>query len=272
MAADQSVVGSVAYAIGDVVALRGAGEPFQLTAGQRVLASDTVMTGESGRVRLSMLDGSTIYLGRQSRVRISEYQTRNRSLVSGLFDMLWGKARFVVARLKAADSSFSVRTSTAVLGVRGTNFIVSLDRPANVAGRERARQLRPNPMPTTALLEEGRISVRPLPKGGEMFLRAGQMALVGVDGRVTVRPFTQQELKLFGRDLTADVPSDGIVPPPMVKPKVTVPVVVRPPSVQWGTTTVTTGGGGRTQGAPTTTTIHVPVAVQPPVITQVPAQ
>ena len=269
VAKEHSVAGNVDYVSGEVVVIRSAGE-MPLASSQLVFSSDTIITGETGRVRLSMRDGSTIYVGHLSRINIADYQLKNKSLLSGLFNMLWGKARFVVNHLKSIDASFSVKTSTAVLGVRGTNFIVSLDRPANVSGRLEARDIRPDPMPTTALLQEGRLAVKALPKGGEILMKAGQIAVVSKDGKVSVRPFTQEELKLLGKDIS-DMEAPGSIAPPVIgKPKITVPVVVKPATVQMGTVVIQTGGG-RAQTFPTSTTIQVPVSVQPPVIVQVPA-
>jgi len=264
-AANHSVAGNITYVSGDVVVLRGDNEE-PLVKNQLVFSSDTIITGKFGRVRLSMRDGSTISIGRLSRISISDFHVKNRSLMSGLFNMLWGKARFVVSHLKLANASFSVKTSTAVLGVRGTSFIVSLDMPENVIGHLNARQIRPDPMPTTTLLNEGRLAVKALPKGGEILLKAGQLAVVGKDGKIKIRPFTPQELKLLDMEFS-DTPGSAAMAPPVIgKPKIMVPTVVQGPSVQMGTTVIP---GGRAQQAPTT--IQVPVSVQPPVITMMPA-
>jgi len=270
MAREHAVAGNVDYINGEVVVIRNDGE-MPLAFGQLVFSSDTIITGENGRVRLSMRDGSSIYMAHMSRINIDDYQVKNKSLVSGLFNMLWGKARFVVNHLKRIDSSFSVKTSTAVLGVRGTNFIVSLDRPANVEGKLKAGGIKPDPMPTTALLEDGRIAVKAVPKGGEILLKAGQLALVGTDGKVTVRPYTPEELKLLNPEFSGTATPGAFAPPVIGKPKFTVPVVVKPATVQMGTVVIETAGGRATQGLPVSTTIQVPVSVQPPVIVQVPA-
>jgi hypothetical protein len=268
MAREHAVAGNVDYISGEVVVMRSEGE-MPLAAGQLVFSSDTIITGENGRARLSMRDGSTIYIAHQSRINIADYQVKNKSLVSGLFNMLWGKARFVVNHLKRIDASFSVRTSTAVLGVRGTSFIVSQDLPANVSGRLKVRDIKPDPMPTTTLLEDGRLAVKAFPKGGEILLKAGHLALVGTDGKVTIRPYTPEELKLLNSEF-ADAGGPGTIAPPIIgKPTITVPVVVKPATVQMGTVVIQTGGG-RAQTFPTSTTIQVPVSVQPPVIVQVP--
>jgi len=275
--ADQSVAGSVAYVSGEATLLRGS-EQLPLAFDQLVLASDSIVTGESGRVRLSMRDGTTIYVGRMSRINLTEYRVRSGSMVSGLISMLWGKARFVVSHLKSAESSFAVKTSTAVLGVRGTDYGISIEPPSNARTDSLKLEVTPSREPTTVFLKDGSVSVQPVTRGGEILLKPGQVATVGTDGKVFVRRYTPQELRLFEDDLNGSPSSAAaptIAPPVIDKPKVMVPVVVQPPTVQYGPTDIVLPGAGgvpgRTNPNQITTTIQVPVSVSPPVITQVPA-
>ncbi len=124
-------VGKAVHVSGDVYVIRGA-ERLVLTEGDGVLAADTVMTGSRGRVSLLMHDDSRIHVGRLSRLSLSDYALKEKSLVSGALDLLWGKVRFFVARL-SDGSGFSVSTRTAVLGVRGTEFVVIVPVPEGVA-------------------------------------------------------------------------------------------------------------------------------------------
>ena len=87
---------------------------------------DLVVTKPKGRVRLELIDESRMTLSSDTKIEISEslYSRKKKSRFS-FIRMAIGKARFVVKRL--ADlrrSRFKVRTSTAVIGVRGTEFIV----------------------------------------------------------------------------------------------------------------------------------------------------
>ncbi|MCF7822266.1 MAG: FecR family protein [Mariprofundaceae bacterium] len=122
--------GRVTYIKGDAFVIRNA-EQLSLTEGSRVFSSDTLVTGESGRISLVMRDDSKIFVGRSSRIDVSEYVVKEKSLISGAFDMLWGKVRFYVASVNKG-SAFSVSTKTAVLGVRGTEFLVTVPIPGGI--------------------------------------------------------------------------------------------------------------------------------------------
>ena len=62
-------------------------------------------------------------LGSRSRVAIPVYKvTPEGNLEKGFFDLLWGKARFLVAKVASGKKDFSVKTSTATMGIRGTQF------------------------------------------------------------------------------------------------------------------------------------------------------
>ena len=122
--------GKVTYVAGDAFVIRDA-ERLPLTEGEVVFPSDTLVTGQSGRITLHMRDDSKIYMGRLSRISLSEYALKENSLISGGFSMLWGKVRFFVAKLNKG-SEFSVSTETAVLGVRGTEFLVIVPIPGGI--------------------------------------------------------------------------------------------------------------------------------------------
>ena len=124
-------VGKVTYVSGDTFVIRDA-ERLPLTDGDALFPSDTIVTGKRGRVMLYMRDGSRLHISRLSRLSLSGYRFKeDDSLVSGAFNMLWGKVRFFVAKLNKG-STFNVNTSTAVLGVRGTEFLVVVPIPGGI--------------------------------------------------------------------------------------------------------------------------------------------
>lgn len=122
--------GKAAYVSGDAYVVRG-GERLPLAEGDSVFSADTVITGDKGRVTLHMRDESKIHVGRLSRIDLSNYTLKEKSLISGAFNVLWGKVRFFVAKL-SEGSDFKVGTKTAVLGVRGTEFIVMVPIPEGI--------------------------------------------------------------------------------------------------------------------------------------------
>ncbi len=183
-------VGRLAYVHGAVVVERGAArEPAE--RGRLVYRNDIIVTGSGGRAKLVMSDGSRVYVGSRSRIEVSDYATRGNSLLSGAFNMFWGKARFFVNKLVTRNSRFQVRTSTAVLGVRGTSFLVDQPMPEGV-GDSGAFSMsfedfsRRYPVGSQVILLTGRIEVK-LPSGKSIQLNAGQAAEIGKGGKIKIR-------------------------------------------------------------------------------------
>jgi hypothetical protein len=90
---------------------------------------DTIVTPEKGRIRFELNDGSVVTLSSRTRLVISRSvynpDEKNRSSFLG---MAVGKARFWVTKLAEFRlSEFKVKTRTAVVGVRGSDFIIRAD-------------------------------------------------------------------------------------------------------------------------------------------------
>jgi hypothetical protein len=92
---------------------------------------DTIQTMKESRVQILMEDDSLINLGENAKIHLKEYlyaPEDNRR--SAALDLLSGKGRFIVGKLFAGrDSKFQVNTSTSVIGVRDTHFIVWVVSP-----------------------------------------------------------------------------------------------------------------------------------------------
>lgn len=120
--------------VGEVVYVRGAvsierGRVIRtLYQGHTVLRNDVIVTGDGGRVKLRMADGTKVYVGSKSRLGLKDYTMKQGNLLNASFHMLWGRARFFVHKLTSRRSHFRVRTSTAVLGVRGTSILAEVNR------------------------------------------------------------------------------------------------------------------------------------------------
>ena len=87
---------------------------------------DTIVTQEKGRIRFEMNDGSTLTMGSSTKLVIdrSVYDVKKKSR-SSFFRLALGKARFWAKKLMDfKHSRFKVRTPTAVVGVRGSDFII----------------------------------------------------------------------------------------------------------------------------------------------------
>jgi len=87
---------------------------------------DTIVTQEKGRIRFEMNDGSILTMGSSTKLVIdrSVYDVKKKSRFS-FFRLALGKARFLAKKLvDLRYSKFKVRTPTAVIGVRGSDFII----------------------------------------------------------------------------------------------------------------------------------------------------
>ena len=87
---------------------------------------DTIATQEGGRIRFRLNDGSTLTMASTTELVInrSVYDPTKKSR-SSFLGMTLGKARFWVSKLMGFKrSEFKVKTETAVMGVRGSDFVI----------------------------------------------------------------------------------------------------------------------------------------------------
>ena len=114
--------------IAEVVKMRG--EVTQLSPGARMaravgigdkfLEDTSILTGPKSFVKIKFVDNSEINLGPESKIVITEMKKKS----SGIISLLKGRIRTVVVKDSARPNSnkFYVKTRTAALGIRGTDF------------------------------------------------------------------------------------------------------------------------------------------------------
>lgn len=115
--------------IGHVVVVHeDTGQAFFAAAGDAVFKHDAIFTLEDARCRIKFTTDDIITMGEKARIGISEYiDDRVRKKKTSIFSMLRGKAMFYALRLfKYRSVSSSVKTPTAIIGVRGTKFGVEV--------------------------------------------------------------------------------------------------------------------------------------------------
>lgn len=113
---------------GPVTVFDGSSEK-PLLPGQAVAATDRVSTGPGGSASLVLRDGTVIVLGPDSRMELREFAfdstTYQGSLVVGV---LRGTMRMVSGLIrKTRPDAVRIETPTALIGIRGTDFIVDVD-------------------------------------------------------------------------------------------------------------------------------------------------
>jgi FecR protein len=94
--------------------------------GDALRAGDRIATGKDGAASLMLKDGTLLTLGPNSTADLSQFQFDSTTQDGNLLvELLQGSVRVVTGLLaKINPERFKVKTPTAVVGVRGTDFIV----------------------------------------------------------------------------------------------------------------------------------------------------
>ena len=120
-------IGQVKTESGKVIVERGgAGKP--LAIGERVFVSDTIVTAD-GTVGITFADNSMMSLGPYSRLSLDQFKF-DATTQNGVFNTSLQKGTLAVKSgqiVRQTPEAMHVRTPAALLGVRGTEFVVSAD-------------------------------------------------------------------------------------------------------------------------------------------------
>ena len=118
--------GRIKVVKGQVIVQR-AGQALPATPGLQLRAADEVRTGADGSVGITMSDNSTLSAGPNSVLALDRYSF-DTTTHQGRFDSSLRQGTLAVISGKIAKQSpesMTVRTPAAILGVRGTEFVVS---------------------------------------------------------------------------------------------------------------------------------------------------
>ncbi len=121
-------IGQIKVAKGQVAIERG-GQSVPAQVGARVQEGDVVRTGSEGSVGITMADDSLLSAGPDTVLALDRYAF-DPTTQRGRFDASLNKGTLAVISGRIAKQSpdaMSVRTPAAILGVRGTEFVVSTD-------------------------------------------------------------------------------------------------------------------------------------------------
>ena len=93
-----------------------------LKLGDIISEGDTVMTGSKGELHLAMEDGGQLALRPNTRMQILKYKAEGGKNDTSVFNLLQGAMRSVTGWIgKFNARNYQIRTSTATIGVRGTD-------------------------------------------------------------------------------------------------------------------------------------------------------
>jgi hypothetical protein len=119
-------IGQIKIAKGQVTIERG-GQAIPATPGARLQAGDVLKTGADGSVGLTMSDNSLLSAGPNSVLSLDRYDF-DATTSQGQFDTTLTKGSLAVISGRIAKQSpeaMKIRTPASILGIRGTEFVVS---------------------------------------------------------------------------------------------------------------------------------------------------
>jgi hypothetical protein len=119
-------IGQVKIAKGQV-SIERAGQVIPASSGARLQPGDVLKTGADGSVGLTMSDNSLLSAGPNSILSLDKYEF-DPTTSQGQFDASLQKGSLAVISGRIAKQSpeaMKVRTPSSILGVRGTEFVVS---------------------------------------------------------------------------------------------------------------------------------------------------
>ena len=125
-------IGQIKKLRGDVHVVR-AGQSMPAAASMKVQAADTVKTGKDGSVGITLTDNTMLAAGPGSVLVLSRYAF-NSTTHQGEFDATMNRGTLAMVSGKLAKQSpqaVRVKTPAALLGVRGTEFYVSVEGGEN---------------------------------------------------------------------------------------------------------------------------------------------
>jgi FecR protein len=114
-------IGSINAASGQTLLLRdGASVPANVN--DAIRATDVIRTGEGGRLRVALKDGSTLIVGASSELRVALHDTDAQKT---LVELLHGHVRVHVQAITKHGGVFLIRTPTAETAALGTELEVA---------------------------------------------------------------------------------------------------------------------------------------------------
>ena len=124
-------VGQIKVAKGKVHVERD-GNRLAAAVGMPIRQSDTLITGADGSAGVTFSDNSLLSTGPNSILVVDQYKF-DSTTHAGKFDASLKKGTLAVVSgkiVKQSPGAMRVRTPAAIMGVRGTEFMVQVDQPA----------------------------------------------------------------------------------------------------------------------------------------------
>ena len=126
MALASSVIGKVFVSKGSVTAVSDQGRQTALVKGSEVFLFDTIITAEDSFLVVKMNDGTKLTLRPKTEITLDNF-SEEKGNEKATIGLLKGGLRTLTGSIgKKRPDQFLLKTPTATIGIRGTNFIVRI--------------------------------------------------------------------------------------------------------------------------------------------------
>ena len=125
--ADGPQIAQVKTVSGDVVIVRGAAR-LAATRGDPLFEKDTIETGADGSIGITFIDNTVMSAGPNSEVGLEEYRFDSSNFRGAMLtDIHEGTLSMISGDIaRSAPGAMKVKTPKAILGVRGTRFVIQV--------------------------------------------------------------------------------------------------------------------------------------------------
>ncbi len=126
--------------IGEIVGLEGtvfkkgvSDENYKtVILNDKLLIGDEIRTSNEGKVKILFVDDSIVHISPKSKFSVEKYSVDQKNQQRAVsLKLVSGKMRSWVHSVFNKQSTFELYTPTATVGVRGTEFIISIDEEGN---------------------------------------------------------------------------------------------------------------------------------------------
>ena len=127
-----AVVGNVTSMSGEVLFRSGDNQKYvNMKHKQSLEEGNWIRTGKKGWLELTLTDGSKFTVANNSELEVTSFMVSG-GRKEGSFTLTQGKLRASVVKLAGQQTDIKVKSRTAVAGIRGTEFLMLSEGPANV--------------------------------------------------------------------------------------------------------------------------------------------
>ena len=137
-AISENNIGRVIHTSGDLVASNhGSSRPLE--RGSYITEGDVVNSGATSKAQLRMKDGALIVLRQNSEMHFEEYQydEEDKSIGSSIFSLFKGGFKTISGLIgKRNKRNYKVKTAFTTIGIRGTDYGVTLCEQSNCSNGE----------------------------------------------------------------------------------------------------------------------------------------